>query len=226
MPPPPQPTRSGRPRWEPCSLGSALSSVDAAGEEPVSLRQNVKSKVQNLSLEHLRHLAGWVLGIALSTLAGSVLALALVRRGRARSVPWVLAASMVPCLGCMHRCFRPFENDISSYRLATLINGHWKPGDLIVVDGLYETYNSLSFYTRRPLHILNGRQGYLEYGSRYPDAPPLFLDRAAFERLIHRHGAGRVFLVTRQPQRFPIPDGHPHLLREQAGRSLLLFGGS
>ena len=44
---------------------------------------------------------------------------------------------MVLCLGCMHRCFRPFENDISSYRLATLINGHWKPGDLIVaIDGI------------------------------------------------------------------------------------------
>ena len=144
-----------------------------------------------------------------------------------RHEPQARTYSRLYCsLGCMHRCFRPFENDISSYRLATLINGHWKPGDLIVVDGLYETYNSLSVYTRRPLHILNGRQGYREYGSRYPDAPPLFLDRPAFERLIHRHGAGRVFLVTRQPQRFPDRDGHPHLLREQAGRSLLLFGGS
>lgn len=181
------------------------------------------SPIFNLSLEQIRPLVGSALALTGSAFVTALVTLALARRGRAEWVPYALAFGIIPCLLAIHRCVLPFDDDLSSRALAATIAQDWRAGDRIVVDGLYETYNSLNYYTGQPLSILNARQGYLEYGSRYPDAPPLFLDRPAFERLLHPQVAGRVFLITRNPERFPLRDGQPLHLSESGGKTLLLF---
>jgi 4-amino-4-deoxy-L-arabinose transferase-like glycosyltransferase len=183
------------------------------------------SPVLGISVDQLRRVVGPALGVTLSAFAGSVAALALLRRGRLAWIGCALALAMIPCLASLQRCVAAFEDDISSRRLAETINRIWRPGDLLVVDGQYETFNSLNFYTQHPLHILDARRGYLEYGSRYLDAPKLFLDRATFAHLLAHPGAGRVLLVTRSPQHFPIVAAQPRCLSQLGGKSLLVYDG-
>lgn len=105
-----------------------------------------------------------------------------------------LAVASVAILPWIHRCTEIFERDLSSRWIARVIQERSEPGDLIVVDGLFELYSSLAFYTERPLYIRDGRDGYLAYGSRYPDTPPLFLDGQQFERLWQ--AGPRLFYLT------------------------------
>jgi hypothetical protein len=67
----------------------------------------------------------------------------------------------------------------------------------IVHQGSLEYSASLPFYTGRQIHVLNGRRGDLEFGSRYPEGQGLFLDDAELARLWQ--GPKRLFLVTREP---------------------------
>jgi 4-amino-4-deoxy-L-arabinose transferase-like glycosyltransferase len=184
------------------------------------------SPLAHMSLEQLRRLVGPALGVGLSAFVGAAAARAAARRGRVGWMAALLAVAMVPCLFSLHRCAGAFEDDLSSRRLAAIVAREWRPGDRIVVDGLYETYNSLGFYTGQPLYVLDARRGYLEYGSRYSDAPPLFLDRLAFLHLLQDPGAGRFFLVTRVPNRFQHSGSRAVLLADVGGKSLLLLGES
>jgi hypothetical protein len=179
----------------------------------------------NLTLSRVHGLMGLALGVALPVFLGSAAALAVARRGRARWVPGILALAMVPSLNCLRLSIEAFEGDISSRGLASTIMQNWRPGDRIVVDDLYETCNSLSFYTGQPIYILDARRGYLEYGSRYRDAPPLFLGECQFQALLRQPQAGRLFLITRAPKRRLSQFGHPAVVRELGGKSLLLLAG-
>jgi hypothetical protein len=52
----------------------------------------------------------------------------------------------------------------------------------------------VNFYTRRQIRILNGQCNNIWYGSKFPDAPPIFDNDASFEKLWH--GGQNVFLLT------------------------------
>jgi len=58
-----------------------------------------------------------------------------------------------------------------------------------VIDGEW------AFYTGRVLWLHNGKSTTLEYGARYPDAPPLFPDDESVRRMWNDAGR-RVFLIT------------------------------
>jgi hypothetical protein len=180
----------------------------------------------NLTLSRLRGLMGLAIGVTLPVFLSGLTALVLARRGRVHWIPALLALAMVPSLHCLRRSIEAFEGDISSRGLARTIMQEWHPGDRIVVDGLYETCNSLSFYTGQPIYLFEARRGYLEYGSRYPDAPPLFLDERQFRSLLWQPGPGHLFLITRTPARRISQFGPAERLGESGGRSLLLLGGS
>jgi hypothetical protein len=109
----------------------------------------------------------------------------------------------VAILPWLHRCTGVFEDEFSSRSLARVLREHAGPDDLVVVDGQFELHSSLAFYLARPIAMREGRRGYLEYGSRYPDCPPLFLTDAQFARLWHT--GARVFYVARQGR--ALPDG-------------------
>jgi hypothetical protein len=63
-----------------------------------------------------------------------------------------------------------------------------------VINGKYEFGSTLNFYTGIQLHVLNGRDGNLWFGSFFPGAPAIFEDNESFARLWN--GPNRVFLFT------------------------------
>jgi hypothetical protein len=87
-----------------------------------------------------------------------------------------------------------FSPVLSSKVLAQAIERNWKPGAIIEDNGDYEAASSVNYYTRRQIRILNGRCNNIWYGSRFPDAPPIFDDDASFEKLWRSDKT--VFLLT------------------------------
>ena len=81
---------------------------------------------------------------------------------------------MVGLLACVHSAFVTFSPILSSKELAVAVQQHYKPGDLIVIDGQYHEASTLNFYLQVPLRILHEPSGNLWYGSKFPDAPHVF----------------------------------------------------
>jgi 4-amino-4-deoxy-L-arabinose transferase-like glycosyltransferase len=160
------------------------------------------SPILYLSPESLRTILVPAVGVATSLFAGTLLALLFSARFSPRPALLVLAVASVAILPWLHRCTAVFEEDFSSRSLGRVIGRHAGRDDLVVVDGQFELHSSLAFYTGRPIAVREGKQGYLEYGSRYPDCPPLFLTDAQFRRLWHT--GAHVFYVARQGR--PLPD--------------------
>ncbi|MFL6312673.1 MAG: ArnT family glycosyltransferase [Terriglobales bacterium] len=125
---------------------------------------------------------------------GTILNLFLRRRNRVFAANLVLALMTTVLLYAAHQGLVIFSPVLSSKVLAQAIQRHWKPGAIIEDNGDYEAASSVNYYTRRQIRILNGRCNNIWYGSRFPDAPPIFDDNASFERLWR--GPNTVFLLT------------------------------
>jgi 4-amino-4-deoxy-L-arabinose transferase-like glycosyltransferase len=93
-----------------------------------------------------------------------------------------------------HKSLATFEPYLSSRALADAINREYKEGEMIVINGEYESGSSLNFYTRKMVYILNGRSANLEYGSYFNDAPQIFLNTADLARLWNE--PARIYLFT------------------------------
>jgi hypothetical protein len=74
------------------------------------------------------------------------------------------------------------EDVVSSKRFGLAAGKVCRAGDHLVVDGDYETANSMNFYQPLPLHIVEGSAPTLADGLRYPDAPHLLLSIPDLER--------------------------------------------
>ena len=72
------------------------------------------------------------------------------------------------------------------------IREQYRPGDQIVVIGLYENASTLNFYTGIPLHSLRTPGGNMWYGTQFPGAPRVFETQASFVEMWK--GPQRVFL--------------------------------
>jgi hypothetical protein len=131
-----------------------------------------------------------------SLLLGSGLNWWLRRRGHPFKANLALAAMMIFVLAAVHSAFVTFSPILTSKELAIAIQRHYRPGDVIVVDGEYESGSSLNFYTGIPLRILHEPSANLWYGSQFPDAPHVFETPASFVALWT--GPQRVFLWTDQ----------------------------
>ena len=116
------------------------------------------------------------------------------RRGAPLKGNLALTGMMVVVLFCVHQGFVIFSPEVTSKNIALQIQKEYRAGDTIVVNGKYETGSTLNYYTGIELHVLNGRDGNLWYGSYFPDAPQIFEDSESFPRLWR--GQGRVFLFT------------------------------
>jgi hypothetical protein len=99
--------------------------------------------------------------------------------------------------------FLIFAPRLTSRPVADEINRRWDASSpvapAIVIDGEYEEASSVGFYTGRMVLIHHEPSSSLWYGSRYADAPPMFLDDAQLKQLWNE-SKGRVFLVTFQPK--------------------------
>jgi hypothetical protein len=81
--------------------------------------------------------------------------------------------------------------------LADYVNAAHRPGDVLIHERGLEKGGGLLFYTQRPVLILNGRQGDLEFGSALPEAEGRFIDTPRFHEIWD--GEARAFLVTDLP---------------------------
>jgi 4-amino-4-deoxy-L-arabinose transferase-like glycosyltransferase len=100
---------------------------------------------------------------------------------------------------CANRAMMRFEPVLSSRALAEVIMQRWEPGAQVVINGNHEIGSSIGFYTNQQLLLLNGRKFNLEFGSRYPDAPPVFLTTEEVRRLWR--SPSRIFLFTENVKR-------------------------
>jgi 4-amino-4-deoxy-L-arabinose transferase-like glycosyltransferase len=115
-----------------------------------------------------------LLGTSLGLLLGTGFNWMLRRRGRPVAGNVALAAMMVVLLACIHSSFSTFSPILSSYNLAEAIRKHFRPGDVIVIDGEYHEASTLNFYTGIQVHVLHEPSGNLWYGAKFPDAPHIF----------------------------------------------------
>ena len=133
-------------------------------------------------------LFGFSLAFLLGTLANWILR----RRGRAGAGNGALVAMMVVLLACVRIAFGIFSPILSSKDLAMAIREQYRPGDQIVVIGLYENASTLNFYSGIPLHSLRAPGGNMWYGTQFPGAPRVFETQASFVEMWN--GPQRVFL--------------------------------
>jgi 4-amino-4-deoxy-L-arabinose transferase-like glycosyltransferase len=158
----------------------------------------------NLSLGHVLDLTPRALGAFRGPLLGASLALFLGtglnwifrRRGRPIAGNVALAAMMIVLLACVHFSFIRFSPILSSYDLAEAIQKHFRPGDVIVIDGEYHEASTLNFYTGVQVHVLHEPSGNLWYGAKFPDASHIFETPESLAALWS--GPRRVFLWTDQ----------------------------
>ena len=134
----------------------------------------------------------WLVGFAL--LIGTGLNWIFRRRGAPLRGTLALTGMMVVVLFCVHEGFVIFSPEVTSKNIALKIQKAYQPGDTIVINGKYEFGSTLNFYTGIQLHVLNGRDGNLWFGSFFPGAPAIFEDYESFARLWI--GPIRVFLFT------------------------------
>ena len=188
----------------------------------------------NLSLSHLFDLTGAAMGlfraplafVGVGMLAIGPLAYLLRRAGRTYAANMTLAAAGACLLLCMHEGLVRFYPTLGSKGLAEAIvaeqSAHPRAGDLIAIDGELTAGSTLLFYTRQPVHFVNGRINGPWYGSFWPDSPAVFDDEAALDRLWA--GPRRVFLLTYHPDT-RIPDlsrfGPVRTLAAAGGKSIL-----
>jgi 4-amino-4-deoxy-L-arabinose transferase-like glycosyltransferase len=137
-------------------------------------------------------------GFSLAFLLGALANWILRRRGQAGAGNVALVAMMVVLLACVRIAFGIFSPILSSKDLAMAIREQYRPGDQIVVIGLYENASSLNFYTGIPLHSLRAPGGNMWYGTQFPGAPRVFETQASFVEMWK--GPQRVFLWAEEDE--------------------------
>ncbi len=160
----------------------------------------------NLSLGHIFDLTGPAMGLfrePLAAVALSMLAIGpgsylLRRQGRLCAANLTLAAATMVTLMAAHEGLVRFYPILGSKELALAINhAGLAPNDRIILDGELTSGSSVIFYTRHPLHLINGNVNGLWYGAFWPDSPHVFETEETLRR--QWSGPGRVFLFTYDP---------------------------
>ncbi len=193
----------------------------------------------NLSLAHLFDLTGRAMGLFRAPLAFVALGMIVIgplsyilrrprRNGPAHTYAanLTLAAAAVCLLLSMHEGLVRFYPTLGSKGLAQAIvaeqTARPRPNDLIMIDGELTSGSTLLFYTRQPVHFVNGRVNGAWYGSFWPDAPAVFDDDASLDRLWA--GPRRIFLLTYTPAARTTglsPFGPVRTLASAGGKSIL-----
>ena len=111
---------------------------------------------------------------------------------------------------------------LSSKPLVEKVLPQIAPDDAVAIYGEFDASSSVAFYTHRQLLIWNGRYNNLLPGSRYPDAPPIFLTDPEFLSLWQR--SQRVFLFVpenkRQAAAQRLPASSTYLIAKSGGKAV------
>ena len=198
----------------------------------------------NLSLSHIFDLTGRAMGLFRGPLLLFGLSMSaigpltyLLRRPRPNrpahtyAANLTLAAAAVCLLLSVHEGLVRFYPTLGSKALALAIVRAEAPtcnsqpatcNSLILIDGELTAGSSLLFYTRQPVHLVDGRVNGPWYGSFWPDTPRIFETGATLDQLWA--SPRRIFLLTYHPtertadlSRF----GPVHTLAAAGGKSVL-----
>lgn len=153
----------------------------------------------DLTGEALAELRGPAISAALLLFVGFLLAFWFRKQRQHGLAMTAMVLTMGLFFICANRAHAQFEPVLSSRVMAEEIVQRWEPGAKIVLNGNYETGSSLRFYLDQQILLLNGRTLIMEFGSRYPDAPPIFLNYEDVRRLWR--GSDRIFLFTENPKK-------------------------
>jgi 4-amino-4-deoxy-L-arabinose transferase-like glycosyltransferase len=155
-----------------------------------------------------------LLGAVLSLLIGAGTNLWLRYKAKPQYANMVLAAMMVALLACVHAAFVTFSPILSSKPLVLAIEKHYKPGDVVVIDGQYHEASTLNFYLQTRVRVLHEPSGNLWYGAKFPDAPHVFETPSSFAELWN--GSSTVYVWTDQEHPKHLV-GLPHFLLARSG---------
>ena len=162
-------------------------------------------------------------GAVASCFIGAGMNLLLRYKGKAEYGNILLAGMMVALLACVHSAFTVFSPILSSKPLAMAIQAHYKPGDLIVIDGQYHQASTLNFYLGTRIRVLHEPSGNLWYGAKFPDAPRVFETQTSFAELWN--SPTTVFLWTDEDAPRAL-QGLPHyFLARSGGKSVFTNRG-
>jgi hypothetical protein len=137
-------------------------------------------------------------GAALTLSVGFALAFILRRKQRTTQAGLLTAATVACFIYFAHMALGVFNPYLSSQPLAEAIKRRLATGDLVVINGEYQGGSSIGFYLPQKVLLLNGRMTGLEFGSHYPDAPPVFIGDGEIAQMWQ--GDHRVFLFTRDEE--------------------------
>jgi hypothetical protein len=202
-----------------------LSRPPAPGADLADLLQK-NPQQYDLSLGHFLDLTPQALGmfrpqliaVVVSLFVGAGVNLWLRYRRKPEYGNMVLAAMMVVLLTCVHAAFATFSPVLSSRQLAAAIEKHYRPGDVVVIDGQYHEASTLNFYLRLPVRVLHQPSGNLWYGSQFPDAPRVFETEASLAELWS--SPAMVFLWTDQDSPKELNRLRHYFLARSGGKSV------
>jgi 4-amino-4-deoxy-L-arabinose transferase-like glycosyltransferase len=133
-------------------------------------------------------------GAAITLTIGFVAAFILRLKQRPLPASLLTAVTIACFIYFAHMALGVFDPYLSSKPLAMAIKQRLAPGDVVVINGEYQGGSSIGFYLPQKVLLLNGRMTGLEFGSYYPDAPPVFIGDNEIAQLWK--GSQRVFLFT------------------------------
>jgi len=159
-----------------------------------------------------------LLGAVLSLLIGAGANLWLRYKAKPQYANIVLAGMMVALLACVHAAFVTFSPILSSKPLALAIEKHYKPGDVVVIDGEYHEASTLNFYLQVRVRVLHEPSGNLWYGAKFPDAPHVFETPSSFAELWN--GPSTVYVWTDQDHPKSLAGLAHYLLARSGGKAI------
>jgi 4-amino-4-deoxy-L-arabinose transferase-like glycosyltransferase len=159
-----------------------------------------------------------LIGAVLSLFVGAGLNLALRYLRKPAQANVMLAAMMVALLWCVHAAFVTFSPILSSKQLAVAIAKHYKPGDVIIIDGQYHEASTLNFYLQTRVRVLHEPSGNLWYGSKFPDAPHVFETPQSLAQMWN--GAETIFVWSDQDNPKEISLLPHYLLARSGGKTI------
>ena len=138
-----------------------------------------------------------------------------------------LAVMMIGLCNSYNAGMIAFEPVLSSRGLAKVVQGHYRPGDKIVINDFYEKGSTLNYYTGLQVYVMNAGYGVLWYGLKDPGAPKLSLTD---DQLIEEWASGqRIFLFSEKGPLDSFLARHPdfsyRLLTEDGGKKILVNWG-
>ena len=156
---------------------------------------------------------------AVVLLIGPAMAFWLRVKRRDFAAMWATAITMVVFFIAAHIALGRFDPYLGSKTMAEDLEHKIGPNDRVMIYGDQAFGSSLLFYLKRPIELVNGDTTSMWWGSRYPDAPKIFLHDADLKAAWDSET--RVFLFVPQHERGNVEKvipGQKYVVSEQSGK--------